>query len=62
MEEENVSNLFILKDWIFDSVIAYIKSPNWKIPIMQFIDDFCLGFDSEEENKLEYTQIHGVKY
>ena len=26
---------------------------------MSFIDEHCIVFDSEDENKLEYTQIHG---
>jgi hypothetical protein len=28
---------------------------------MSFLDDNCLVFDTEEENKLEYTQIHNVR-
>ena len=27
---------------------------------MQFLDENCIIFDSEEENKLEYTSIHMV--
>lgn len=27
---------------------------------MSFLDENCLVFDTEEENKLEYTQIHNV--
>ena len=27
---------------------------------MSFIDEHCIVFDSEEENKLEYTQIHAL--
>ena len=27
---------------------------------MSFLDDNCIIFDNEEENKLEYTQIHNV--
>jgi hypothetical protein len=27
---------------------------------MSFLDENCLVFDNEEENKLEYTQIHNV--
>jgi hypothetical protein len=30
----------------------------YSTPLMGFIDDACLIFDTEEENKLEYTQIH----
>ena len=25
---------------------------------MQFIDESCIVFDDEEENKLEYTELH----
>lgn len=45
-------------DWIFDSIITYFKSPVYKNTIMSFIDEHCIVFDSEEENKLEYTDIH----
>jgi hypothetical protein len=27
---------------------------------MQFLDENCIVFDNEEENKLEYTMIHAV--
>jgi hypothetical protein len=27
---------------------------------MTFLDDNCIVFDTEEENKLEYTAIHQV--
>lgn len=45
-------------DWIFDSVINFVKSPLWKVPITSFINENCIIFDDEEENKLEYTDIH----
>jgi len=25
---------------------------------MSFLDEYCIVFDNEEENKLEYTSIH----
>ena len=25
---------------------------------MSFLDEYCIIFDNEEENKLEYTNIH----
>lgn len=28
---------------------------------MTFLDEQCLVFDTEEENKLEYTGIHNVR-
>lgn len=35
-----------------------MTSPVWKIPIYDFIDEHCIIFDDEEENKFEYTTIH----
>lgn len=46
------------RDWIFDSVINFVKSPLWKVPITSFINEHCVIFDDEDENKLEYTDIH----
>lgn len=45
-------------DWLFDSIINFLRSPLWKTPIMSFLDEYCIIFDNEEENKLEYTKIH----
>ena len=33
----------------------------WKNPILEFIDQHCLIFDEEDENKIEYTTIHNVR-
>ena len=46
------------QDWIFDCLITFLKSPRWKTPVVSFIEEHCLIFDDEEENKLEYTTIH----
>ena len=46
-------------DWFFDIIINFLRSPRWKTPIMSFLDEHCIIFDNEEENKLEYTPIHG---
>ena len=27
---------------------------------MSFIDEYCTGFDDEDEHKLEFTKIHNV--
>jgi hypothetical protein len=34
----------------------------WKTPIMSFIEENCIIFDTEDENKLEYTGIHNVNF
>ena len=48
------------QDWILDTIVEYLKSPMWKNPILAFIDEYCASFDSDDENKLEYTTIHQV--
>ncbi len=49
-----------VQDWILDSITEFLKSPVWKNPILEFIDEHCIVFDEEDENKLEYTAIHNV--
>ena len=41
-------------------IIGFLRSPRWKVPVMSFLDEKCLGFDDEDENKLEFTGIHNV--
>lgn len=45
-------------EWLSDYVLAFLKSPTWVTPIAQFVDERCIIFDSEDENKLEYTECH----
>ena len=45
-------------DWMFDAVFGFIRSPFWRMPIKSFIEEHCIIFDTEVENKLEYTPIH----
>ena len=37
-----------------------MRSPRWKTPVHSFIDEYCIVFDNEDENKFEYTKIHEV--
>ena len=32
------------------------RSPTWEVPVMTFIDENCVIFDNDEENKLIYTE------
>ena len=45
-------------DWVFDSVVGFLVSPKWTVPIEDFCDVHCLIFDTEEENKFAYTDVH----
>lgn len=42
-------------------IIGFLRSPRWKVPVMSFLDEKCVLFDNEEENKLEFTPIHNVR-
>lgn len=44
--------------WLIDLILAFFHSAEWKLPVVSYIDENCFVFDSEDENKLEYTQIH----
>lgn len=39
-------------------MITFLKSPRWKTPVVSFIEENCIIFDNEEENKLEFTSVH----
>lgn len=45
-------------DWIFDFVMQFLESDKFDSSVMDFVDENCKIFDSEEENKFEYTDIH----
>ena len=44
--------------WLIDLILSFFHSMEWKAPVLSFIETHCVCFDSEDENKLEYTQIH----
>lgn len=44
--------------WLIDLILSFFHSPEWKAPVLSFIEEKCIVFDDEEENKLEYTVIH----
>merc|ERR1719265_809710 len=45
-------------EWLGDYILQFMKSPTWAVPIMTWIDENCIVFDCEEENKFEYTTLH----
>ena len=50
----------IENEWIYEYIFQFLKSPGWKIPILDFIDDYCEQFEDKEENKLIHTEVHEV--
>ena len=45
-------------DWVFDFVMHLFHSPAWEVPIMSFIDENCASFDTGDENKFIYSDLH----
>ncbi|XP_046698445.1 cilia- and flagella-associated protein 36 isoform X5 [Silurus meridionalis] len=45
-------------EWVVESIAGYLGSPEWLIPLTDFMENKCTVFDDEEENKLSYTEIH----
>lgn len=45
-------------EWIVESIAGFLRSPDWAIPILDFVEQKCEVFDDEEESKLTYTEIH----
>ena len=46
------------KLWLFEYICGVLDSPTWEVPVMSFIDEKCIVFDNEEENKLCYSALH----
>ncbi|KAJ8013885.1 hypothetical protein DPEC_G00034440 [Dallia pectoralis] len=45
-------------EWVVESIAGYLGSPEWVIPVTDFMENKCTVFDDEDENKLTYTEIH----
>ncbi|XP_023335388.1 cilia- and flagella-associated protein 36 [Eurytemora carolleeae] len=45
-------------DWIFDSLIGFLRGPVWNVPILTYIEHKSLVFEPGEENDEEYEKIH----
>uniref|UniRef100_A0A087XXF3 Cilia- and flagella-associated protein 36 n=1 Tax=Poecilia formosa TaxID=48698 RepID=A0A087XXF3_POEFO len=45
-------------EWIIESIVGYLGSPEWVIPVTDFMEHKCTDLDDEDENKLSYTEIH----
>ncbi|XP_074531410.1 cilia- and flagella-associated protein 36 isoform X2 [Halichoeres trimaculatus] len=45
-------------EWVIESIVGYLGSPEWVIPVTDFMENRCTVFDDEDENKLSYTEIH----
>ncbi|XP_056114557.1 cilia- and flagella-associated protein 36 isoform X2 [Rhinichthys klamathensis goyatoka] len=45
-------------EWVPESVAGFLGSPDWLIPLADFMENHCSVFDDEDENKLSYTEVH----
>ncbi|KAG7462980.1 hypothetical protein MATL_G00190490 [Megalops atlanticus] len=45
-------------EWVVESIAGYLGSPEWVVPVTDFMENKCTVFDDEDENKLTYTEIH----
>jgi len=46
-------------DWIFDSLIGFLRGPVWNVPILTFLEHKSLVFEpGEGEDNEEYKKIH----
>ncbi|XP_054455926.1 cilia- and flagella-associated protein 36 isoform X2 [Anoplopoma fimbria] len=45
-------------EWVVESIVGYLGSPEWVDPVTDFMENKCTVFDDEDENKLSYTEIH----
>ncbi|KAG8000249.1 Inactive phospholipase D5, partial [Nibea albiflora] len=62
IEERNSTQLLNMaeddSEWVVESIVGYLGSPEWVIPVTDFMENRCTVFDDEDENKLSYTEIH----
>ena len=45
-------------DWIYDTVLKVIKSPEFRNPLKDFIDENCGSFIGIDENTFEQGELH----
>merc|ERR1712012_766086 len=47
-------------NWVFDSLVGFLRGPVWNVPILTFIEHKSLIFEpgEDEKNEKEYKKIH----
>ncbi|MEW5304626.1 MAG: hypothetical protein WDW36_007225 [Sanguina aurantia] len=53
LEAETIDNA-----WVSEAVVNFLRGPLYTHPLMSFIDESCLVFTPEEENKFQYSEVH----
>eukprot|EP00760_Papus_ankaliazontas_P016848 PhM_4_TR16897/c0_g1_i1/m.12045 len=44
--------------WMVESMVQFMHCPEWVAPVQQFIDTHCIIFDTEDESKHEFLDLH----
>ena len=44
-------------EWIAEAVLRFLEGPDYRTPLLDFVDAQCLLFEDGDENKLEYTKV-----
>ena len=44
-------------EWIAEAVLRFLEGPDYRTPLLDFVDAQCLYFEDSDENKLEYTRV-----
>lgn len=39
------------RDWVIDGVVGFLSSPIWRVPILSFIEQKCIG-KSQSANEM----------
>jgi hypothetical protein len=47
--------------WLFDAVTGFLRSPDWTVPVGNFMDDNCLVFGSDEEHELTHDIFNAYR-
>jgi len=47
-------------NWVFDSLVGFLRGPVWNVPVLTFIEHKSLIFEpgEDEKNEKEYKKIH----
>merc|ERR1712088_537017 len=47
-------------NWVFDSLVNFLRGPIWNVPILTLIENKSLVFEpeGEKEHEAEYKKIH----
>ncbi|XP_015591060.1 cilia- and flagella-associated protein 36 isoform X2 [Cephus cinctus] len=44
--------------WVFDSLVGFLQGPIWSAPLLTFIEERSLIFESDTEDSAEYREIY----